>query len=100
MVERGTERLTLRQVRSDSQSLIVLARQDLAPSPAPLEALGLSRRESQVRAWIAQGKTCRDIARGMTISQRTVQKLLERIFAKLGVRNRTQAAAKALAFLQ
>ncbi len=56
----------------------------------------LTQREAEVLLWIAKGKTNRDIAQIMEISPRTVNKHLEQIFPKLGVENRTTAAAKAI----
>jgi DNA-binding CsgD family transcriptional regulator len=64
------------------------------PTPA-LEILGLSRREAEVLAWVAEGKADAVIARILGISPRTVHKHLEHIYAKLGVEGRTAAAARA-----
>ncbi len=46
--------------------------------------------------WIAQGKTNREIGQILSLSPRTVNKHLEQVFRKLGVENRTAAAAMAL----
>lgn len=53
----------------------------------------VSAREAEVLTWISQGKTNRDIAEILDVSPRTVNKHLERIFRKIGVENRTSAAA-------
>lgn len=58
--------------------------------------LRLTRREAQVLLWIAQGKTNREIGQILDLSPRTVNKHLEQVFRKLGVENRTAAAAMAL----
>lgn len=58
--------------------------------------LMLTHRESEVLLWIAKGKSNRDIADILTLSPRTVNKHLEQIYAKLGVENRTSAAALAV----
>jgi DNA-binding CsgD family transcriptional regulator len=55
--------------------------------------LGLTSREGEVLSWLAKGKTNRDIAQILGLSPRTVDKHLEQIYAKLGVENRTAAAA-------
>src|SRR6476659_4223853 len=55
--------------------------------------LGLTNREGEVLAWLSKGKTNRDIAQILGLSPRTVDKHLEQIYAKLGVENRTAAAA-------
>lgn len=56
-------------------------------------------REAEVLLWIARGKTNREIGLILGTSPRTVNKHLEQIYRKLGVENRTMAAAKALAHL-
>ena len=57
--------------------------------------LQLTQREAEVLLWIARGKSNRDVADILTLSPRTVNKHLEQIFNKLGVENRTSAAALA-----
>lgn len=53
----------------------------------------LTPRELEVLAWVARGKTNRDIADILGMSPRTVNKHLEHIFVKLGVETRAAAAA-------
>ncbi|MES2695938.1 MAG: response regulator transcription factor [Verrucomicrobiota bacterium] len=65
-------------------------------TPAQLEALGLTPREAEVLFWVARGKTNDEIATVLGIGLTTVKKHLESTFAKLGVENRTSAAALAL----
>jgi len=62
--------------------------------------LPVTDRESQVLYWIAMGKTNREIAEILDLSPRTVNKHLETIFPKLGVENRTAAAAIAIRILE
>jgi DNA-binding response OmpR family regulator/DNA-binding CsgD family transcriptional regulator len=57
---------------------------------------GLTAREADVLLWIAKGKTNREIGLILEMSPRTVNKHLEQVFRKLGVENRTSAAACAL----
>jgi len=52
----------------------------------------LTRREHDVLVLVADGKTNRQIAERLTLSPRTVQKHLEHLYDKLGVRSRTAAA--------
>jgi len=59
------------------------------------DKLQLTQREAEVLLWIARGKSNRDVADILTLSPRTVNKHLEQIFNKLGVENRTSAAALA-----
>lgn len=55
----------------------------------------LSARELEVLAHVARGKTNREIAAALTISQHTVSRHLENIFTKLGVTGRAAATARA-----
>lgn len=66
------------------------------PEPKQLEVLGLTPREAEVLFWVAQGKSNPEIATILGIGLTTVKKHLEATFAKLGVENRTSAAAMAL----
>lgn len=64
------------------------------------QRLNLTAREAEVLLWIARGKANRDIGQILGLSPRTVNKHLEQIYAKLGVENRTAAAALALRTLE
>jgi DNA-binding NarL/FixJ family response regulator len=55
----------------------------------------LTRREVEVLRLVARGYTNCQIARSMFVSISTVKKHVQRIIAKLGVSDRTQAAVKA-----
>lgn len=61
-----------------------------------LESLGLTPREAEILLWVSRGKTNPEIATILGIGLTTVKKHLESTFAKLGVENRTAAAALAL----
>jgi DNA-binding CsgD family transcriptional regulator len=78
---------------------------DLSPAQAPglaaeiptaLDTFGLSRRELEVLAQIAQGRTNREIGDRLFISQKTVGVHVGNILAKLGVSGRVEAAAVAI----
>lgn len=69
---------------------------DKEATPDQLESLGLTPREAEVLFWVARGKTNDEIATVLGIGLTTVKKHLESTFAKLGVENRTAAAAMAL----
>lgn len=53
---------------------------------------GLTAREREVAAWIAEGLTNRAIAEAMVVSERTVEKHVQNISTKLGVDSRTKIA--------
>jgi ATP/maltotriose-dependent transcriptional regulator MalT len=59
---------------------------------ARLVADGLTAREREVAGLVAHGSSNADIARALTMSQATVKTHLTKIYAKLGVRTRTQLA--------
>jgi DNA-binding CsgD family transcriptional regulator len=65
---------------------------DLIASP---DAGGLSARELEVLRLLADGLGNREIAASLVISQHTVARHLQNIFAKLGVSSRTSAIAHA-----
>jgi transcriptional regulator EpsA len=58
------------------------------------DGLELSSREHEILGCVCQGKTNVDIAAVLDISPFTVKNHVQRIFRKIGVSNRTQAAAK------
>jgi DNA-binding CsgD family transcriptional regulator len=77
-----------------NEFLLRLAKDTGADLPAEFSTeLGLTTREGEVLSWLSKGKTNRDIAQILGLSPRTVDKHLEQIYAKLGVENRTAAAA-------
>jgi DNA-binding NarL/FixJ family response regulator len=58
--------------------------------PRGLDAL--TRREREVLAELAQGRSNREIARALGVSEKTVKAHVSSVLAKLGVQDRTQAA--------
>ncbi len=63
-----------------------------APAPQPdHDPDELTPRESDVLRLIAEGKSNREIARALFVSEATVKTHVNRIFAKTGSRDRTQA---------
>jgi DNA-binding NarL/FixJ family response regulator len=80
------DEILLRLVDADTDSDEFLLRRKLS----------LTQREAEVLLWIARGKSNRDIGAILDLSPRTVNKHLEQIYNKLGVENRTSAAALAV----
>ena len=72
------------------------ARKDEARAPAPLDPFGLTAREREVLALLAEGYTNRRIADALFISESTAGVHVSNILGKLGVSNRVEAAAIAL----
>ncbi|MFT7053661.1 MAG: DNA-binding response OmpR family regulator/DNA-binding CsgD family transcriptional regulator [Psychromonas sp.] len=62
--------------------------------------LPITKRESEVLYWVSYGKTSWEISLILEMSPRTVNKHLEQIFKKLGVDNRTSAAAISIRILE
>lgn len=56
----------------------------------------LSERETEVLRWVAEGKTNRQIAAKVGVTERTVHFHLNNAMSKLGVGNRTAAAVRAV----
>ena len=56
----------------------------------------LTSREREVLAELAKGKSNREIARTLTVSEKPVKAHVSAVLAKLGVQDRTQAALVAV----
>jgi DNA-binding NarL/FixJ family response regulator len=56
---------------------------------------GLTAREAEVLTYVAAGRSNRDIAASLVISEKTVARHLSNIFTKISVSSRTEAAAYA-----
>jgi DNA-binding response OmpR family regulator/DNA-binding CsgD family transcriptional regulator len=82
------------------QFLIRLVAAAEARQPDKLrDKLNITKRESEVLFWVSFGKTNWEIAQILTMSPRTVNKHLEQLFKKIGVDNRTAAAAVCIRIL-
>jgi DNA-binding CsgD family transcriptional regulator len=76
------------------------ASRELSKVAVRTPAGGLTLTERRVADLIAHGRTNREIAAAMFVTQNTVQTHLQHIFRKLGVRSRTELAARLLAHPQ
>ena len=98
--DRDTATMELEAARSSFRQLGAapdLARVEaLSPTAGSKAPMGLTRREVEVLVLLATGKTNREIADVLVISEHTVARHVQNILAKLGVSSRT--AASALAF--
>ncbi|PIC64708.1 DNA-binding response regulator [Sporosarcina sp. P13] len=80
------------------QLLKQLRRVDSEPSTTNLGNMTLSSKEQEVLAGVSKGLTNKVIAIDLSVSQRTIEYHLTKIFSKLGVSSRTEALLKAKEF--
>jgi DNA-binding CsgD family transcriptional regulator len=78
-------------------SLVFLARAATLLSPEILRGLGLTVRESEVLGLVARGRSTSETSAELGLSPRTVEKHLEHVHSRLGVRDRAEAVATAWA---
>ena len=82
-----------RQVFADLGAAPALAELDGSSVPDPGARGGLSAREIEVLAQLARGRTNREIAAALGISERTVDRHVSNTYTKLGVSSRAAATA-------
>ena len=83
------------QVEALARRARVVLNGEAAEGGGPAAALGLTDREVEVLALLAVGRTNRAIGEALFISAKTASAHVSRIFAKLGVANRAEAAGVA-----
>jgi DNA-binding CsgD family transcriptional regulator/tetratricopeptide (TPR) repeat protein len=86
--------LLARRGRLRLQEQVAAAAAPEAP-PSPAAPFGLTRREAEVLALVAAGRTNRQIGQQLFITPKTASVHVSRILAKLGVEGRGEAAAVA-----
>jgi DNA-binding CsgD family transcriptional regulator len=84
--------LIVRSPRDTTRRLLLLSEERRRPLP---KGTRLTPRETEVLHWIAAGKSNAEIATILTIAAGTVKLHVQSILGKLGVENRTAAAAAA-----
>jgi DNA-binding CsgD family transcriptional regulator len=104
-VEWPERSLSIHLIVTRRERILLLEEQRVPPrartgGPETLEVFGITHREAEVLRWLAEGKSNPEIGVILEIATRTVKKHLEHIFPKLGVENRTTAAARALEVLR
>ncbi len=86
----------VRAIRSVHDGNMLLAPEALGSLVRGSRADTLTAREREVLAGIADGKSNREIARLLRVSEKTVKAHVSAVLAKLGVQDRTQAAVYAV----
>jgi DNA-binding NarL/FixJ family response regulator len=93
----GAPEATLAAIRQVANGQLVFpaaARRWLLPSTQASPVSALTEREEMVLALLAVGASNQQIAERLHLSESTVKFHLRNVFAKLGVSNRTEAAAR------
>jgi DNA-binding NarL/FixJ family response regulator len=80
---------------AESAEAVLVAAGHPASRRTPWSA-GLTAREVEVLRLVAQGRSNREIATELFIAEKTARNHVERVYAKLGVNNRTQATLAAI----
>jgi DNA-binding NarL/FixJ family response regulator len=86
----------VRAIRSVRDGNVLLAPEALGSLVRGSRADTLTPREREVLARIADGRSNREIARLLALSEKTVKAHVSSVLAKLGVQDRTQAAVYAV----
>jgi len=93
----------VRAIRSVHDGHLLLAQEAAGSLVRPGNSWGtaggidsLTGREREVLAELAKGRSNREIARALTVSEKTVKAHVSAVLAKLGVQDRTQAALLAV----
>jgi DNA-binding CsgD family transcriptional regulator len=96
-IQKEDRQLVIRLVLKPAENRYLLLLEEQTTSLLnSLDLLGLSQRETEVLAWVVQGKENKMIAIELGVGESTVRKHLERIYDKLGVSSRTEAIAHTL----
>lgn len=83
LVARGMQRLAAGDLR-------------VAPGPRPAAPGGLSDLDRRLLRMIAEGHTNREIAEALSFTEKTIRNYVSTMLARLGLRNRAEAAAYAV----
>lgn len=87
--------------QQDDKHMLKVVENKIQKTPLVLQQnLSITKRESEVLYWVSYGKTNWEISQILSMSPRTANKHLEQIYKKLGVDNRTSAAAISIRLLE
>ncbi len=87
------ERARLELGRAEKAEREAAGQRNGSGSAGEPDPFGLTKRERQVLALVAEGATNRQIGTALFMAEKTASVHVSRILAKLGVQSRTQAAA-------
>ena len=96
-VETAAGRLTISAQPTTGSTIPLVLEEAPAITPERLAPLGLTRRQAEVLALLADGAGVERIADQLYISRATVRKHLEHVYARLGVHSRAEAIERARA---
>jgi len=82
--------------KDSEQDMIIIEEEPADIASASMDSSKLTRRETEILAWLSQGKTNVEIGLALSISPRTVKKHLEHIYSKLRVHRRSGAVARSI----
>jgi DNA-binding NarL/FixJ family response regulator len=99
-IEARLERQRLNEERLQKELAQTSFAIDFSSHEPLIHELKLTDREAECLLWVAQGKSNFDVATILGISEKTVKKLMGRVFEKLGVESRTAAALRAVEMLR
>jgi DNA-binding NarL/FixJ family response regulator len=85
--------MTLQQVVTEVEDAPLRLRERAGASARAITSDGLTPGEREVVVMLAAGRSNRDIAEGLVITEGTVEVHVKRILSKLGFRSRSQVAA-------
>ncbi len=88
-------------VRAAAQGLALLGPREAAQlmdefARQSCEETGLTPRQREILSGLVRGKTDREIAADLALTEKTVKNYMHKLFCALGVRNRTDAAVRGL----
>jgi predicted ATPase/DNA-binding CsgD family transcriptional regulator/DNA-binding XRE family transcriptional regulator len=94
--DRAAEEYAAGRAMSTDDALAYALLDEQSPQSTSSSTTALTARENEVLALIADGRTNTEIAEGLVLSVRTVERHIANIYAKIGARGRADATVYAL----